>query len=884
MADLQHPPKTIYLKDYTAPDYRIEQLSLQFELSEQETTVTSTLTISADYDQSGGVRPLRLDGADLQLISITLNDQLLTEADYSLEDEALLINSPPANFTLEVITRINPSANTALEGLYTSSGNFCTQCEAEGFRKITYFPDRPDVLTVYTTRIVADKASYPVLLSNGNLLEQGELDDGRHFAVWHDPFPKPSYLFALVAGDLAAVEDSFTTQSGREVAIRFYVQHGNEAKCDHAVASLKRAMHWDEQMFGREYDLDIYMVVAVDDFNMGAMENKGLNVFNSCFVLAQPESATDLDFVRVEAVIGHEYFHNWSGNRVTCRDWFQLSLKEGFTVFRDQQFTADMTARAVKRIDDVRVLRGHQFQEDAGPMSHPVRPDSYVEINNFYTLTVYNKGAEVVRMIHTLLGDASFRKGSDLYFERHDGEAVTTEDFIAAMEDASGADLSQFKRWYSQSGTPEIVVERSYDAEQMHYTLNVKQSCPPTAGQSEKQPFHVPLKMALLDTDGEPLPLQLKGEAEAGGIERVLDLTESEQQFTFINIPPEPVPSLLRGFSAPVKLKLDLSDQELAFLMGNDGDDFNRWDAGQQLSVKVMLRLLQVLKSGLQPTLDDALSSAFGKTLTDHSLDPALVAEALTLPAEGYVAEFVEVVDPQAIHVVREYLRRSLAFAHREALIKRYDELTDDGPYSTDAAAMGRRRLRNLCMSYLVELGNDEVRNMALNQFQRDQSMTDVMAALTALVHSGSPEQHSALSAFYERWKEDPLVLDKWFAVQASSPIPGVLDQVRALTNHDDFHLTNPNRVRSLVGTFCMRNPVRFHEANGSGYRFLADWVIRLNSLNPQIAARMLSPLGQWRRYDEGRQEAMKSQLARILEEPSLSKDVFEIASKSLKG
>jgi len=883
MADAAHTPETIYLKDYTPPDYRIESVKLHFELDEARTIVTSTLVVAADYDLSVGSRPLRLDGGELELVSLSLGGVLLTEQQYGLDGEALLITDPPAHFTLEVVTAIDPAANTALEGLYTSSGNFCTQCESQGFRRITFFPDRPDVMTLYTTTIVADRARYPVLLSNGNRVEQGELNDGRHFATWHDPFPKPSYLFALVAGDLALVEDRFTTMSGREVVIHFYVEHGNEARCGYAVESLKRSMRWDEEVYGREYDLDIYMVVAVSDFNMGAMENKGLNVFNTRYVLADADSATDSDFVHVEGVIGHEYFHNWSGNRVTCRDWFQLSLKEGFTVFRDEQFTADMTSRAVKRIDDVRLLRSQQFIEDGGPMAHPVRPASYVEINNFYTLTVYNKGAEVVRMLHTLLGEEGFRNGSDLYFERHDGQAVTTDNFVAAMESANGRDLTQFKSWYSQAGTPRLTVERNYDSEAQSYRLTVKQSCPATPGQAEKTPFHIPLKIALLDSNGTPQPLQLEGEEVGGVTERVLELTESEQQFTFSNILPESVPSLLRGFSAPVRLDIDLSDRELAFLMGSDNDSFNRWDAGQQLAVRVMLRLIKILRNNMEPTLDHGLSEAFGKTLNDRSLDPALAAEALTLPAESYVAEFLDRFDPQAVHVVRQYLRRSLAFAHRKELIETYDRLTDDGPYSVDAESMGRRKLRNLCMEYLVELGNDEVRNMALNQFQRGQSMTDVMASLTALVHTGSPEQRQALDLFYDRWHEDPLVLDKWFAIQASSPIHGTLDLVKQLTGHPQFNIKNPNRVRALIGTFCMRNSVRFHEADGSGYTFLADYVLQLDQLNPQIAARLLSSLSQWRRYNEARQWLMQAQLQRILKQPSLSKDVYEIASKSLQ-
>ena len=877
-------PKTIYLKDYTSPDYRIESLDLRFELDEKATTVHSRLRVVADYEGSEINRPLVLDGQDLELLSLQLDGEPLSDSDYTLDSETLTIKAPPRSFVLEVVTRINPAANTALEGLYTSGGHLCTQCEAEGFRKITYFPDRPDVMTVYTTTIIADKERYPVMLANGNLIEAGELEEGRHYASWNDPFPKPCYLFALVAGDLACVEDTFVTASGREVALKLYVQHGNEDKTGHAMASLKKAMRWDEECYGREYDLDIYMIVAVDDFNMGAMENKGLNIFNSRFVLARPETATDVDFVNIEGVIAHEYFHNWSGNRVTCRDWFQLSLKEGFTVFRDQQFTADMTSQAVKRIDDVRLLRTRQFAEDAGPMAHPIRPDSYVEINNFYTLTVYEKGAEVVRMLHTLLGGEGFRKGSDLYFARHDGQAVTTDDFVAAMEEANGIDLSRFRNWYSQAGTPVVKASGQYDEKQRRYTLTLKQQTPPTPGQQEKQPLAIPVRLALFGGDGNSLPLQLEGEQQAVGLEQVIVLGEAEQDYHFINITRQPIPSLLRGFSAPVKLEMDYSASELAFLMGHDNDPFNRWEAGQQLALRVMQGLIGDLGSGCKPELDESLSAAFGMTLKNTELDPALIAEALTLPEEEYVGEFQPVVEPQQIHKVRQTLRKQLAQTHRNELLVVYRTLNDKSGYRIDAESMGQRRLKNLCLGYLMELGDETIQELCMEQFRDADNMTDVMAALSTLVHTGSPVAEEALDSFYQQWHNDSLVLDKWFAIQAMSPQPDTLDKVKSLTEHPDFNLKNPNRARSLIGAFCMRNPVNFHQEDGEGYRFLADYVLELNGLNPQIASRMLEPLTHWRRFNKHHQQKMKLQLERILAEASLSKDVYEVASKSLSA
>jgi aminopeptidase N len=868
-------PVTIHRHDYTPYSHDVESVALHFELDADRTTVRSTLRLRA----RGAARTLRLDGSALELLTIELDGCPLAADEYQLDEESLTLQTPE-QCELVITAALEPAANTALEGLYLSGGNFCTQCEAEGFRRITFYPDRPDVLSVFTTTLVADRARFPQLLANGNRSETGELDGGRHYAVWHDPFPKPCYLFALVAGDLACVRERFTTCSGREVAIEFYVQHGNEGKTGHAVDSLKRAMAWDEQRYGREYDLDLYMVVAVDDFNMGAMENKGLNVFNSKFVLARPESATDTDFVNIEGVIGHEYFHNWSGNRVTCRDWFQLSLKEGFTVLRDQQFTAEMTSAAVKRIDDVRLLRAHQFPEDAGPMAHPVRPDSYVEINNFYTVTVYEKGAEVVRMLHTLLGAAGFRRGSDLYFARHDGGAVTCDDFVAAMEEANGADLQQFRRWYAQAGTPRITLAREYDAPSRRYTLTLAQHTPPTPGQEEKLPLHIPLRLALIDGEGNEIPLRLQGEGAPGGTVRVLDFTEAQQRFVFEDIAAEPLPSLLRDFSAPVILNHDYTDVELAFLMGHESDPFNRWEAGQQLALRVMQRLLAARREGREPELDAGLSEAFAQTLNDPALDPALAAEALVLPDEAYVAECeAPAADPQAIHAVRQFLRRALAARHRDALKSRYDALNDGGSYRLDAEAMARRRLKNLCLAYLSLLDKGE---HARQQFAAAHNMTDTMAALDALVGNGHAPGAAALEAFYDSWRHDMLVLDKWFSVQARSGMPDTLQRVTRLQLHPDFTLGNPNRVRSLIAAFTAGNPARFHAADGGGYRLLADVVITLNGRNPQLAARLLGPLTRWRGLTEEYRQLMRGELQRILDSGGLSPDVYEVVSKSL--
>ncbi|MHA7062993.1 aminopeptidase N [Azospirillum argentinense] len=878
-------PKAIRLQDYRPPAHLIDTVDLFFDLGEEVTTVRAQLGLRRNPACDGAAAlPLTLDGQRLELMSVALNGQPLGDADYTVTPDHLTVHSVPETFTLETVVRIKPQENTALEGLYKSSGNFCTQCEAEGFRKITYFADRPDVMARYTTTITADKARYPVLLSNGNLMESGDLPDGRHRAVWEDPFPKPCYLFALVAGTLVHQEDRFRTASGRDVTLRIYVEPGNEDKVDHAMRSLIKSMRWDEEVFGLEYDLDIFNIVAVGDFNMGAMENKSLNVFNTKYILAKPETATDQDFLGIEAVVAHEYFHNWTGNRVTCRDWFQLSLKEGLTVFRDQEFSSDMNSRAVKRIADVQRLRTVQFPEDSGAMAHPVRPDSYVEINNFYTPTVYDKGSEVIRMYHTLLGPQGFRKGMDLYFQRHDGQAVTCDDFAAAMSDATGVDLTQFKRWYRQAGTPELDVTGAYDEAAKTYRLTVKQTVPPTPGQPVKEPMHIPLVMGLLGPDGADLPLRLTGEAEPAGTSRTLHITEAEQTFTFVDVPARPVPSLLRGFSAPVKLRADLTDGDLTFLMANDSDAFNRWEAGQTLATRLLLSLVADRQAGRELALPQSFIDAVGAVLKDADQDPAFAAQALVLPTESYLGTQMEVIDPDAIHAVREFARRRLAEALRPGWLDTHRRNAGNEPFSVDAAAIGRRALKNLCLAYLMALEDEEALGLCLGQYRGAQAMTDVMAALQFLSNSNAPERDEAIASFYERWKGEALVVDKWFGVQATSHRPDALERVTALLAHPAFEIRNPNKVYALIGGFAGGNPVRFHDTSGAGYRFLADQVLRLDPMNPQVAARMVGPFSRLRRYDATRRALMKAELERIVATPGLSPDVFEVASKSLEA
>ena len=873
----------VYLKDYQPPAYLVENIDLYVELNPNRTTVRSKLSIKTNPAVQGAKTPLSLHGRELSLKSIKLDGRELASDEFFLDDELLKVHEIPQEFTLETLVEIDPLGNTALEGLYHASDIYCTQCEAQGFRKITYYPDRPDVMARFTTTLVGERKSTPVLLANGNLVKSGELDDGRHFATFEDPFPKPSYLFAMVAGDLTMIEDHFTTMSGRKVSLQVFVEERNRYKCTHAMESLKKSMRWDEDVYGLEYDLDEYKIVAVDDFNMGAMENKGLNVFNSKYVLAQPETATDADYQGIEGVIAHEYFHNWTGNRVTCRDWFQLSLKEGLTVFRDQEFSSDMGSRAVKRINDVRILRNAQFPEDAGPMAHPVRPESYVEINNFYTVTIYNKGAEVIRMYQTLLGAEGFQRGMKLYFERHDGEAVTTDDFLAAMADANGVDLEQFRLWYSQAGTPVLDVSSEFDTSSGVYRLTIKQSCPDTPGQTAKQPFHVPVKVGLLGSDGRDLPLQLANETACATTTRVLQLTETEQCFEFVNLSERPVPSLLREFSAPVRLNYKYSREELAFLFAHDGDSFNRWEAGQRFATQVLLEMAESIIEEKPAVVPQSFVAAFRTALLDSQADPALLALALTLPGEAELAEVMTPADPGAIHEARQTLRRTVAGELQDELVTIKDAMQDDGLYAIDSQAIGRRSLKSLCLAYLALNDDPDIHAECFSRFADAANMTDRMAALTCLVHNGMPHANDALAAFYHQFQNDPLVVDKWFALQATSPLRETLGRLKELMDHPAFTMRNPNRVRSLVGSFAHGNPALFHDLSGAGYRFLVDRVLELDQLNPQVAARMIGPLSRWRRYDSERRVLMRDQLERIQNQDGLSKDVGEIIAKSLQ-
>lgn len=879
--DTAATPSAIYLNDYQAQAYLVERVELVFELDDVDTLVHSRVKLKRNPACLDPHADLQLDGQTLELISITIDGKPLPPSAYVQEKERLLIPNLGAELELGITTRIHPTANTALEGLYHSGKMLCTQCEAEGFRRITYFPDRPDVMSSYTVTLQADKQKYPVLLSNGNLIEQGELADGRHFAKWHDPSLKPSYLFAVVAGQLVYTEGFFTTMSGRVVTLRVYVEAENHHKCEHAMTSLKQSMLWDEQTYGREYDLDIFMIVAVNDFNMGAMENKGLNIFNASCVLASPATATDHDYYNIQSIIGHEYFHNWSGNRVTCRDWFQLSLKEGFTVFRDQEFSSDLHSRPVQRIDDVDILRNHQFPQDAGPMAHPVRPDHYIEISNFYTVTVYNKGAEVVRMIRNLLGWEGFRKGTDLYFERHDGQAVTTDDFVTAMQDANGVDLTQFKNWYAQAGTPELHISDEYDATQRQYRLTVKQSCPATPGQDRKLPFHIPLTMGLLDEQGKDLPLQLQGEAQATDTTRVIEVKQGEESFVFENIPCRPVASLLRDFSAPVLIRKETSNRDLAFLFAHDSNAFNRWEAGQQLSINVMQSLISDYQAGKDLQLPEMFIDAFGKTLGDAELDKSLKAQALSLPSVTYLAEQYALIDIDAIDHVRLFVRQELARALEADLLKTYQSNHVSQDYRFNAQDMAQRSLKNTCLAYLMERANADYIAICVKQFAADENMTDVMAALGALSHHDGVEREAALQQFYEQWQHDPQVVEKWLALQAGSRLPNTLQHVKSLLDHPAFSLANPNKVRSLIGRFCQGN-TRFHDSSGEGYRFLAEHVLQLDKLNPQIAARLVQALARWKRYDEKRKQLMQTELQRIVGHSDLSKDVYEVVGKML--
>ena len=899
-------PTTKYLKDYRPPAYWIDTIDLQFDLAEDESLVTATMKIRRNNDIATQTTPLVFNARDIDILSVVANDMVLCTEDYELSAETFTLPRVPEQFILEIKNRLKPQDNTALEGLYKSGSTFCTQCEAQGFRRITCFPDRPDVMPRFSCIITADKSKYPVLLSNGNPVDRGDLEDNRHYVKWEDPFKKPSYLFALVAGDLTCIEDHFTTCSGRDITLQIFVEHENKEKCGHAMKSLKESMTWDEERFGREYDLDLYQIVAVNDFNMGAMENKGLNIFNSKYVLAKTETATDNDFMNIQRVIGHEYFHNWTGNRITLKNWFQLSLKEGLTVFRDQEFSSDLNNRAVQRIDNVRKLRTYQFPEDAGPMAHPVRPESYIEMNNFYTMTVYEKGAEVIRMMYELLGRDSFRKGMDLYFERFDGQAVTTEDFVKTMEASSGMDLSQFALWYAQSGTPRVTVSRTYDAKNRTLSVTMTQETPPDANQTEKSPLHIPVKYGLVFAAGHKDALNREEDL-------MLHLKSARQTFHFKDVPEETLPSLFRGFSAPVILNTDFTAEELATLMAHDADAFNRWEAAQQLYFMEFRKIVETLQSNkeshnqsanqsktrpkngsIKPSeknrqhaaaVSDHLIKAFKVALCDESLDRSLIARTLTLPDEGEIGQQYDPIDVEAIHNARQRIKQTIATTLKSEIDTLILRCAKADPTDLSHEAMADRSLKNVLLGYLGSLDEKTAHETLFSHYIHARNMTDEIAALSILCNSSCDDKmlDEALSRFHAKWHEDPLVLDKWFSVQAASTRPGTLERIKELTIHPEFSWRNPNRVRSVMAVLGNSNPYIFHQVDGAGYAFFAEKVIDLDTINSQIAARLVSAFNRWKKYDEKRRDMMKNQLEQILNTPNLSRDVFEIVSKALR-
>lgn len=865
-------PKTIYLKDYSPYPYSVKTLDLNFDIREGYTLVTARSTFQS---KDGHIHRVILNGEDLELLSITLSGEALKN--YERTETLLCFTPSQAEFSIEIITKIYPEKNTRLEGLYMSGGNYCTQCEAEGFRRITYWPDRPDVLSIYTVRVEAER-KFPILLSNGNKVSSQDCARDRHAVLWHDPFPKPCYLFALVAGDLACVSDTYTTLSGRTVALNIYVRPGDEPQCDHAMQSLKKSMRWDEDTYGLEYDLDLFNIVAVSDFNMGAMENKSLNIFNTALVLAHTDTATDTDFARVESVIAHEYFHNWSGNRVTCRDWFQLSLKEGLTVFRDQEFSSDMHSKTVQRIEDVIHLRRLQFAEDSSPLAHPVRPDQYIEINNFYTMTIYEKGAELIRMMRTILGEVAYRRGTDLYFSRHDAQAVTCDDFIACMAEAGGVDFSQFKLWYTQAGTPEVFFKGIYDEKSKTYTIELKQKLPEKTGQSQKHPMHIPVALGLLSPEGDSIDL-------GSGTTTLLHLTQDEQNFKFENIPAKPIASVLRHFSAPVKLHIDQTENELAFLIAHDTDGFNRWEAAQKLYARVIHAATDALAAGQNPIILESILAAAGQILKQaghQDADKAFLAQMLTLPDVGVLEQARTHADPPLIYKARQILMKALATAHRDELTHLYSGLSTLDLASVTSTAAGNRALRNAVLAYLTAEQNELCAPILKQHYEGAGTMTDRIAALAGLTHIQSDMRSTVFDDFYNKFKAFPLVIDKWVSLQAISSRPDIINDLKKVIQSSDFNIKNPNRVRALYASFAMNNPVCFHAADGSGYAFLADAVIKLNSINPQIAARLLTPFRSWKNYDPERKLLIRHQLQRIVQIPNISPDVYEIASKNL--
>tara|TARA_Y100001935_G_scaffold255110_1_gene266584 strand:+ start:7476 stop:10106 length:2631 start_codon:yes stop_codon:yes gene_type:complete len=870
--------KTIYLEDYQPPKFLIDSTELIFQLYDKETFIISKLFIRRNPDSKDDENTIQLDGKDLELLSISVNDTLLESNSYSLEIDSIKIFDLPEEFTIESKVKVFPHKNTALEGLYKSNSLFCTQCEAEGFRKITWFLDRPDIMSKFSVRIEGDLKKFPVLLSNGNFKSKGLLPNDRHFFEWIDPIPKPCYLFALVAGNLSSVNDSFQTSSGKSVDLNIYVEPENINKCEYAMKSLKNAMRWDEEKYGREYDLEVFNIVAVNDFNMGAMENKSLNIFNSKYVLASSDTATDSDYQGIESVIGHEYFHNWTGNRVTCRDWFQLSLKEGFTVFRDQEFSADMGSKDLRRIGDVRLLKAFQFSEDAGPMAHPVRPNSYIEINNFYTVTVYEKGAEIVRMLALLLGPSVFRKATDLYFKLFDGKAVTTDDFIFCMEDASGRNFSQFKHWYDFAGTPSLDIEDEFDVKKMQYCLKIKQSVPDTPDQKNKPPFHIPLAVGLIDKNGNDL-------IENKTI--MLEIKKRKEVFTFDHIGEKPTPSLARNFSAPVNINFYYSNDQLAHLISFDSDGFNRWNACQELFKRTILELIDIFQSNKSPNkigLVDFTISALQRILNDNSLDKSVASEMFMIPTIEMISDFLEEIDIENINKAREYLKSTIAINLKTEILACYKKNKAEIGDGSSVNLIGNRALMNMMLSYLMCLSDDpEIKTLILDHYYLSDNMTTTMAGLRCIADSNFFERKKILTDFSKKWENDPLVIDKWFTVQAVSTRKNTLSEVKNLMTSSLFSIENPNRVRSLIGAFISGNPLGFHSPDGSGYKFLRDQVLSLDKINPQIAARLLRNMAKWKKFDPQRRKLMRTTLEKILSE-SPSINVYEIALKSLKS
>ena len=866
---MSQQPQAKFRSDYQSPEFTISDIDLVFDLDDTKTFISATSKVQ----QLKKSTDLLLEGEGMTLVSLKIND--VDHSDYTKTDTQLTIHNVSGDFTLMIVTEVNPQENTALEGLYKSGDGFCTQCEAEGFRRITYYLDRPDVLARFTTKVIADKKAYPHLLSNGNRVSHGDLDGDKHFVHWQDPFPKPAYLFALVAGNFDVLTDTYTTKSGRDVALEIYVDQGNLDRTPHAMTSLINSMKWDEDRFDLEYDLDIYMIVAVDFFNMGAMENKGLNVFNSKFVLAKQETATDTDYLGIEAVIGHEYFHNWTGNRVTCRDWFQLSLKEGLTVFRDQEFSSDLGSRSVNRINNVRIMRGPQFSEDASPMAHPIRPEKVIEMNNFYTLTVYEKGSEVIRMMHTLLGEVNFQKGMKLYFERHDGTAATCEDFVLAMENASGIDLTQFRLWYSQSGTPVLSVTSEYDEAKQEYALTVKQHTPATEDQTEKLALHIPLDIELYARDGAVIPLRCNNKS----IDNVLNVVEEQQTFVFQEVSEKPVVSLLREFSAPVKLNYAYSDEELIFLMVHAKNDFARWDAGQMLLANYIRANIIHVQNNDSLVLPDPVVDAFRGVLLNPELDHAFIAEMLVLPNHNEITGWFDTVDVNAIDTALGFIKQTLANDLKDEFSATYHSLKQDA-YSVDHNAIGKRSLRNSALSYLAK--TDVGESLVEAQYKSSDNMTDTMAAMVSANSAELSIRETLMNDFSEKWSHDGLVMDKWFILQGSNPSIEVLSTIKETMNHKAFSLKNPNRIRSLIGSFAANNAVNFHNKSGEGYAFLGDILLDLNVSNPQVASRLIDPLLKFKKYDSDRQTLMKEQLQRLADLDNLAKDLFEKVTKAL--